>query len=603
MNASSDDGARFWESGGGWPAILPGKPPTTHRWLAVGLGLAALVIGGTLYGFFWQENRWHFYASELAVTVDGRTIATADRDTVKVWDAVTGKLLATLVDRPGRVTALAFSSDGHRLAVGCDGAKGWTPKPVPGLWELWDLRNRRLLHMGAADHSAIRHLVFLKGDAELAAADAKAISLWDINDGKRLAAWPTPHFPAGTAACLSDGVLRVPLSAPQRPTAIAWDLPTGTERGQVALVEGEPRTAVISADGRFLTIGGGRQRAPGAVSIRDLASDRLVANVSPCTDQVLAVHLGGNGSTLLVVDREGVIDRWDLSRHPPQQLARHETRQGRLLTAAFAREGQVAVLATQEALTVWDTESGRQSLTVASRAEDRQRRFTTNLWLGLCLVGGVLAFWLVLRRLRALRHQLAAERVAGQLGLCYSPNVPAASLGPVPRMYILHGAFRSATHALWGTIDGCAAAVLNLNYAGPKWMTLSVRAVVFPGSGGTLPEFTLCCKDWLVDKLKAVVHLHGIDFADSPEGLQFSRQYELKGTDELSVRAAFTPEVVRYFAAHPKWFVACQDGWLVLRRERHWYALASPTTKGIAELLQAALEIRRILLVEPPPAH
>src|SRR5262249_8456944 len=60
---------------------------------------------------------------EQAVGVDvmfspeGRWLASAAGTTVKVWDVMTGKVVATLDNPGGTITRLVFSPDGRRLAV------------------------------------------------------------------------------------------------------------------------------------------------------------------------------------------------------------------------------------------------------------------------------------------------------------------------------------------------------------------------------------------------------------------------------------------------------------------------------------------------------
>jgi WD40 repeat protein len=74
-------------------------------------------------------------ALAVAYSPDRRRLASASRDwQVRVWDAATGQLLATLDGHRHTVSALAFSSDGQRLAA-AKGASvlvwnaGSTPKP------------------------------------------------------------------------------------------------------------------------------------------------------------------------------------------------------------------------------------------------------------------------------------------------------------------------------------------------------------------------------------------------------------------------------------------------------------------------------------------
>ena len=55
----------------------------------------------------------------MAYSPDGKYLATASYDkTAKVWDAATGKELATIAGHAGPVEAVAFSPDGKILATG-----------------------------------------------------------------------------------------------------------------------------------------------------------------------------------------------------------------------------------------------------------------------------------------------------------------------------------------------------------------------------------------------------------------------------------------------------------------------------------------------------
>ena len=63
--------------------------------------------------------------TSVAFSPDGKRLASAGHDgTVKVWDAATGQETLTLKGHTGRVTSVAFSPDGKRLASASRGRDG-----------------------------------------------------------------------------------------------------------------------------------------------------------------------------------------------------------------------------------------------------------------------------------------------------------------------------------------------------------------------------------------------------------------------------------------------------------------------------------------------
>ncbi|MFI5461157.1 MAG: WD40 repeat domain-containing serine/threonine protein kinase [Isosphaerales bacterium] len=167
----------------------------------------------------------------LALSPDRMTLASSGRGFVQLWDIASGQFLLN-VGAGNYVTALSFSPDGRRLAVGSIGAFGW-PDSVD-VWELepgrgieslrglsgfvltsivslegrmvaalsndwhvgiWDRSAHRLLHVLEVtpgfflDNAA---LAFRLDGRQLAYTAGREASLWDVATGEAIKTWRLP---------------------------------------------------------------------------------------------------------------------------------------------------------------------------------------------------------------------------------------------------------------------------------------------------------------------------------------------------------------------------------------------------------------------------
>ena len=121
------------------------------------------------------------FGEGLDFSPDGGRLATADTDnTASIWDARTGRLLATLTGHRGGVWDVAFSADGRTLATaGQDGTV-----------RLWDAETgvERLTLPGIG--SVVHAVQFSPDGKKLASAGADGVvRVWalDVDDLMRIA--------------------------------------------------------------------------------------------------------------------------------------------------------------------------------------------------------------------------------------------------------------------------------------------------------------------------------------------------------------------------------------------------------------------------------
>jgi WD40 repeat protein len=108
---------------------------------------------------------------------DGRRLATgADDHTARIWDAESGKQLATLSEHSMRVWTVAFSPDGRRLATGSQDSTA----------RLWDMDTGKQLFTLAGHTGTVMALAFSPDGKQLATVGDSTVRLWDTSDGREL---------------------------------------------------------------------------------------------------------------------------------------------------------------------------------------------------------------------------------------------------------------------------------------------------------------------------------------------------------------------------------------------------------------------------------
>ncbi len=148
---------------------------------------------------------------DLAISPDGRTLATASRDaTAKLWDLDTGALRATLKGHRGRVLRLAFSRDGRTLATGSDDKTA----------KLWDVVTGQL--KATLGHNGTVWSIDFSPDGKLIATAADndhSVKVWDVATGKLLDELKDARYPV---AFSPDG--RTLATAGQKAAVLLWDV-------------------------------------------------------------------------------------------------------------------------------------------------------------------------------------------------------------------------------------------------------------------------------------------------------------------------------------------------------------------------------------------
>lgn len=206
-------------------------------------------------------------------TADGHWLATPDDESVLLWDARTGSLVATI--RPGApVDALAFTPEANLLVVAGEEVQTWAPASATRIGSL---------HIkGLSDTPALSTSGrWLAGGI----GSRRDIGVWDLKDGGKMTLKLQPDVPVIKLAISSDGkrlaagVAEMSNSGPVNPGWRLWDVRTGAllTRGKAASYTGGVE---FSPGGRTLAISSGN------IELIDAATGQSIGAVRGSSDEL-----------------------------------------------------------------------------------------------------------------------------------------------------------------------------------------------------------------------------------------------------------------------------------------------------------------------------
>jgi WD40 repeat protein len=230
----------------------------------------------------------------VAWSPDGAQLATAGNDeTVRIWDAATGRTVATLTGHTDWVNAVAWSPDGIHLATAAD------DKTV----RIWDpATGHTATVIGRA--RGVNALAWSPDGAQLAtAADDETVRIWDAATGRTIATL-TGHTDAVRAVAWSpDGAQLA--TAGNDETVRIWDAATGRTGTVIGCSRGVNAVA-WSPDGTHLATAGNDK----TVRIWDATTGQTIATLIGHTRSVNAVAWSPDGGHLATSGADETVRIW-----------------------------------------------------------------------------------------------------------------------------------------------------------------------------------------------------------------------------------------------------------------------------------------------------
>jgi WD40 repeat protein len=362
---ASDDGiVRFWDTASGKPVGEPmqhQKAVNSAQFSPDGRRVVTTSDDGKARLWDFASGRSvgepmeHEGASSAQFSPDGRRVVTASGllnifnifqkadNSVRLWDAETGKPTSEPMKHEKAVTSAQFSPDGLRVVTAS----------FDGTARLWDAASGKPIGEPIKHGQELFSAQFSPDGQRVVTASLDGTArLWDAATGKAIGE-PMKHgLPVFSAQFSPDGQRVVTASWDH--TAREWDATNGKPIGEPIKREDLVWSAQFSPDGQRIVT----SSRDGTARLWETSIGRQLSEPMRHEDPIRSARFSADGQRVVTVSLDGTVQLWDgTSGKPIRELLIED----RAHSAQFSSDGQRILTVSDDgrSVRVWDTASGK----------------------------------------------------------------------------------------------------------------------------------------------------------------------------------------------------------------------------------------------------
>ena len=239
------------------------------------------------------------WVNSVVYSPDGKTLASASADnTIKLWGVTTGKEISTLNGHKDFVNSVVYSPDGQVLASASKDGK----------IKLWNVTTRKEISTLTGHKALIMSIVYSPDGKTLASASTdKTIKLWNVITGKEISTLTGHTNWVNSIVYSPDG--KTLASASDDKTIKLWNVDTREEISTITGHKESVNSIVYSRDGKILA----SASADKTIKLWNVAKGKSIPTLTGHSDYVRSVVYSPDGKTLASASDDKSIKLWDIS--------------------------------------------------------------------------------------------------------------------------------------------------------------------------------------------------------------------------------------------------------------------------------------------------